>query len=101
MPTVGETSRYIRSKNAGPFWITLDIFCSDQDDYLKIKNSPNMNKKVIGNLYEVDPEKVKIFFVDSIFVIKVSIPRKVPQGDKYERDMHGGQQYIELSELAL
>ncbi len=29
-------------------------------------------------------------------VIKVSIPRKEPQGSKYERDMHAGQQYIPL-----
>ena len=23
----------IRSKNAGPFWITIDIFCSDDAEY--------------------------------------------------------------------
>jgi len=99
MATMNDLSRYIRSKNAGPFWITMDIFCDDEENYQAIKKSSNMNKDVIGKSYKVDPEMVKIFFVDNIRVIKVSIPREVPQGDAYERDMHGGQQFIELANL--
>ena len=99
MATVSELSRQVRSKNAGPFWITMDIFCDDAQNYQRIKHSPNMTAEVIGGLYEIDPGQVKIFFVDDIHVIKVSIPRKTPQGDPYERDMHGGQQYVELARL--
>ena len=99
MATVKELSRYIRSKNAGPFWITMDIFFNDEANYHTVKNSSNLNQEKIGSLYRVKPDSVKIFFVDNINVIKISIPREVPQGDAYERDMHGGQQYIELANL--
>ena len=30
MLTLGEKVRKIRSKNAGPFWITIDIFCGNK-----------------------------------------------------------------------
>ena len=44
---------------------------------------------------------VKLFFMDDLLVIKVSIPRKAPQGARYERDMHAGQQYIPLLDFEL
>ena len=27
MPKLGERVLRVRSKNAGPFWVTVDIFC--------------------------------------------------------------------------
>ena len=43
MSTLGEKVKKIRSKNAGPFWITIDIFCGDKKIYndvcKKLKNS--------------------------------------------------------------
>ena len=41
--TLGEKVKKIRSKNAGPFWITVDVFCGDKKVYKdvrdKLKNS--------------------------------------------------------------
>jgi len=77
----------------------MDIFCDAQDVYQMIKQSDVINKSNIAEIYHVSEKMVKIFFVDDLLVIKVSIPRVKPQGDKYERDMHAGQQYIQLAEL--
>ena len=30
---LGQMVRKIRSKNAGPFWLTLDIFCVDEENF--------------------------------------------------------------------
>ena len=35
--TLGETASYVRSKNAGPFWMTIDIFCCSEAAYRQIK----------------------------------------------------------------
>ena len=47
MLTLGEKVRKIRSKNAGPFWITIDIFCGNKKIYKevcnKLKNSEIIN----------------------------------------------------------
>jgi hypothetical protein len=98
MATIGESAKYIRSKNAGPFWVTIDIFCETKEAYEKIKFSPNINVQAISRLYSVEEKSVKVFYVDSINVVKFSFPRHMPQGHKYENDMHYGQQYILLAD---
>jgi hypothetical protein len=98
MAKVVEIARYVRSKNAGPFWTTIEVFCDSKEAYEKIKFSKNMTAKKIAELYHVDETKVKVFHVDSINVVKFSYPRPMPQGHKYENDMHAGQQYIFLAE---
>jgi len=30
MAKLGAVVEKVRSKNAGPFWLTIDIFCDDQ-----------------------------------------------------------------------
>ena len=99
--TISDKAKFVRSKNAGPFWITMDIFTANREDYEAIKSSPRMNKKDLGSLFDTDPEVLKLFFMDDLNVIKVSIPRKAPQGARYERDMHAGQQYIPLLDYEL
>lgn len=95
---VKDIARYVRSKNAGPFWVTIEIFCETKEAYVKIKFSPNINAQTIAGLYGVDEKSVKVFYVDSINVIKFSYPRPMTQGHKYENDMHSGQQYILLAD---
>jgi len=99
MAKVQDIAMEVRSKNAGPFWVTIEIFCKDDTSYQIIKNSPNVTKEKVASLYMVDPEKSKWFYCDSIFVVKFSFPRPKPSGHKYENDMHTGQQYIRLAEL--
>jgi hypothetical protein len=98
MAMVQELAQYVRSKNAGPFWVTLEIFCDNDDSYNIIKNSPNITKERVAELYSVDDKKIRVFYVDNIRVIKFSFPRPLPSGHKYENDMHSGQQYIRLAE---
>jgi hypothetical protein len=44
---------------------------------------------------------VKRFEVPDLAVLKISYPRATPQGGTYERDMHGGQQYVRLLKTAV
>lgn len=99
MPMVQDIAMEVRSKNAGPFWVTLEIFCKDDEAYQIIKNSPNVTKEKVAETYMVNPEQIKCFYCDSIYVAKFSFPRPKPSGHKYENDMHTGQQYIRLAEL--
>lgn len=101
MPTIQQVSRFIRSKNAGPFWITIDIFCSDKESYDSIMQSMSLTPDELAKIYDVDAQTVKIYPVPNLLVIKISIPRKLPQGHKYERDMHSGQQYVRILDLEL
>ena len=98
MAKIQDLAQYVRSKNAGPFWVTLEIFCDNDEAYRRIKKSPNIAPEKVAALYGAKTGMVKSFYIDNLRVIKFSYPRPKPSGHKYENDMHAGQQYIRLAE---
>jgi hypothetical protein len=99
MARLGEVCRHIRSKNAGPFWVTIDLFFDGPEQYRRYRDSPALGAELFARLYGVDAGAVKRFPVDSLQVIKISYPRVSPQGGMVERDMHCGQQYARLLDV--
>ena len=101
MPRLGEVCRHVRSKNAGPFWVTVDIFFEDAQSYQRYRNSPSLGPQLFARLYAADPALVKLLPVDGLRMIKISYPRTHPQGWAGERDMHSGQQFARLLEVEM
>ncbi len=101
MPRLRDVCRYVRSKNAGPFWITIDLFFDGPDNYARHADDPAIGVDAVAGLLGVDVAQVKRFKVDSLSVVKLSYPRVEPQGGALERDMHGGQQYVPLLDVQL
>jgi hypothetical protein len=99
MAKIQDLAQYVRSKNAGPFWVTLEIFCDNDESYSRIKNSPNIAPQKVAALYGTNPCMIKSFYIDNLRVIKFSYPRPMSSGHKYENDMHAGQQYIRIAEV--
>ena len=97
MSTLGEKVSRIRSKNAGPFWITIDIFCGKKEIYKDV--CMNLDNSKIANLLRVKGQDLKRFDIEQLNVIKLSFPRKIPQGHILDRDMHGAQIAVLLSEM--
>lgn len=101
MDKLKDVIKSIRSKNAGPFWITIDIFTDNEESYKRLKESNNLTRKSISQLYDVDSNSIKVFHIDSLHTVKISFPQFPPQGHKYERDMHSGQQYVRMLDLEI
>ncbi len=101
MSKVSEVCRHVRSKNAGPFWITVDLFFRDQAAFETYAESPELQVPAIAALFDVDRGSVKRFVLPNLQVLKISYPRRQPQGGALERDMHGGQQYLRLLDVEL
>jgi len=101
MPKVSEVCRHVRSKNAGPFWITVDLFFRDQATFERYFESPELQVPAIAALFDADQGSVKRYVLPNLQVLKISYPRKRPQGGALERDMHGGQQYLRLLDVEL
>jgi len=96
MSTLGKKVQRIRSKNAGPFWITIDIFCGSKKVYQEVLK--NLHNTKIVELFKIPGQTLKRFEIESLNVIKFSFPRKIIQGDIKDRDMHGAQLAVLLSE---
>jgi hypothetical protein len=99
--TLGQLAAQVRSKNAGPFWITLDVFFRSQADFRLVTASTALSKRAIGRLYQVDPATVKYFELPGILAVKISFPRPVTAGSFKDRDLHAGQQHVPLAGLYL
>jgi hypothetical protein len=99
--TLGELAAQIRSKNAGPFWVTLDIFFASEPDYLLAVGSGSLTAQAVAALYRVDPANVKYFELPAIRAVKISFPRPVTAGSFEDRDLHAGQQHVPLIGLRL
>lgn len=100
-PTIGSVAELVRSKNAGPFWQTLDVFLPDDDTYRLVAESAALDEQVIAHLYRTPVETVTIYRLPSIRVVKISFPRPVAQGGVRDRDMHAGQQHVPLAQVRL
>ena len=97
MSILGEKVKKIRSKNAGPFWITIDIFCGSEEVFKDV--CLNLKNSKIANLLMINIKDLKRFEIEKLNVIKFSFPRKIIQGHIFDRDMHGAQLAILLSEM--
>jgi hypothetical protein len=99
--TLGEIALVVRSKNAGPFLITLDVFFRSDADFARIRDADVLTADKIGELYGVDPVLVKRFELPDIKAMKFSMPRAVVAGSFEDRDLHAGQQHVLLALLPI
>lgn len=97
--TLGDLALEVRSKNAGPFWTTLEAFMPDDDTY-RIADRL-ITADLIADLYRVAPETIQIFRIPVLRVVKISFPRRLGQGSLHDRDMHAGQQHVPLAGLTV
>ena len=94
-----ELCSLIRSKNAGPFWLTFDVVARDRDTYRHIVASGVLNAELFTRLYGVASEDILIVHHERAEAVKVSFPRPVRQGDLDDSDSYGGQLYAPLIDL--
>jgi Domain of unknown function (DUF4387) len=101
MARLKDICRHVRSKNAGPFWVTVDLFFDSAESFARYHDHPAIGSAAVAALYGVEPAQVKRFAVESLNVVKLSYPRAQPQGGVVERDMHSGQQFVRLLDVEL
>ena len=101
MATVGEVCTVVRSKNAGPYWVTFDLFFDGPEAFGRYADHPALGAQTFSRLYGVDPALVKHYPVASLNMVKISYARTSPQGGEVERDMHCGQQFVRLLDVQL
>jgi hypothetical protein len=99
MPKLGEVCRHIRSKNAGAFWVTIDLFFDGEEKFKRYRDTTALGPALFERLFGTNPDLVRRIPVDSLQMIKISYPRPHPQGWMRERDMHAGQQFARLLDI--
>lgn len=92
-----DIANVIRSKNAGPFELTLDVLLKDQQMFEKLRQADAINTKVIAQLYQIpETDVISIVYFPNARAIKTTIVRPLPSGALGERDVYGAQQHAPL-----
>jgi hypothetical protein len=98
-PTLRELARMVRSKNAGPFVVTVDLFFDSAAPCRRVLESDLLDTGRIGALYGVEPDAVAVHHVPHANAVKITLPRPLAAGDVGDRDVAGGQQFARLLDL--
>ena len=104
METLGDLADVMRSKNAGPFQITIDLMFNDPAAYARVIKSGALTASVIAPLYKVDAALVRIMPFDRVRAIKITVPRTTGDhgsGSAFDRDVYGAQQHGPLVDLRI
>ena len=94
-----DLAKVIRSKNAGPFTVTIDLVFADRATYAAVLDSPGFTPRAIAELYGVDQSTVLIHPFAAIRTIKVAFPRRISSGAPGDTDVYGSQQHFPLAAL--
>ncbi|KAM0302257.1 hypothetical protein ACHAPM_004248 [Fusarium culmorum] len=105
--TLSDLCRILRSKNAGPYEITIDAMFLSKTNYDTIKASGILSSSNVANAIGIAEEDIIwIGFFDPAMSFKVTIPRirmgvKKSAGGFMENDIHGSQEHIGLANMKL
>jgi len=88
----------IRSKNAGPFVVTIDLFLGDEERYLLAKGSALLTIRGVAAAYSVEESHVKgVYWNDDIRAAKVSLMRWSSSSDPFCSDLFGSHLHTPLA----
>ena len=96
-----DVAKVIRSKNAGPFTLTLDLILESESDLQRVLDAPDFSESHIARIYLVDAQSVRIRPSRGILAIKVSLPRQVSSGAPGDSDVYGSQQHFPLGNISI
>lgn len=96
-----DIAQVIRSKNAGPRRLTLDVMFATEADYEKVAQSEALSRATVARLYAVPEGDIDIIHYPLGRAIKISLPRRTTAGDPGDRDVYGAQQHGPLMRIEL
>jgi hypothetical protein len=89
-----DITEIIRSKNSGPYELTIDLMFSTFDWYKKVCAARVINEALVCRLYKIKAtEIINIINFDPAKAVKVTIKRPLCSGDIGETDVYGAQQH--------
>ena len=94
-----EYTKILRSKNAGPLFITFDLIFHNNEDMRYV--SEHLTKAQIAGAYGVPVEKIDIIVYSVVNSIKITFPRKNISGSLADTDIYGCQQHVPLANIII
>lgn len=80
----------LRSKNAGPFLITLDMIFRERKDYQAVAARKSITKELVAERYGLGVDDVvAVEYIDGLNAVKATYKRRLPAGRPGDPDCYG------------
>jgi hypothetical protein len=101
MALIKDVAKVCKSKNAGPFELTVDVVFDTAETFQRVKATGVLCPALFARLYNVPERHVLFTPYDAAFAFKATFPRLVPAGDFGDTDVYGCQQHAPLLDVDL
>ena len=91
---LSDLARVVRSKNAGPTLLTVDVLFADDAGFARGRAA--LTEAAVALCYGRPLADVRVMEVPAARAIKIVLPRPVPAGGPGDRDVYGAQQHVPL-----
>jgi Domain of unknown function (DUF4387) len=96
-----DAVRVIRSKNAGPLTLTIDLLFDDPSYYERALAAESLTPAEIALRYGVPANTVRVTPCPPALAVKIVIDRKIVAGSPGDCDVYGAQQHGPLLEAEI
>ena len=99
MKRLVDYTKILRSKNAGPLFITFDLIFSGSEemDYVLER----LKKSNVAKAYGIDEKEVDIIAYKVVNSIKITFPRQNISGSLCDNDIYGCQMHMPLANIVV
>jgi hypothetical protein len=99
---LSELASVVRSKNAGPHRLTLDVLFESPETFRRVRDSGALTSAAVSSAYGLPPDAV----VSSVVyepgnAFKFTLRRPIVQGAVGDTDHYGAQQHAPLLEIEI
>jgi hypothetical protein len=101
MAKLRDIAKVCKSKNAGPFEVTIDVMFETKEIYDKVVKSGVINEQLFARLYGVDAKDVLYTPYPAALALKGTIPRRISSGDVGDTDVYGAQQHAPMLDVEI
>jgi len=101
MPRVRDIAQACKSKNAGPFELTIDVVFGDRATFERVRDTGVLGPALFARLYNVREEDVLFTPYPAGNAFKATLPRLVASGDVGDTDVYGAQQHGPLLDVEI
>jgi len=101
MARLGDIAKACKSKNAGPFELTLDIMFGDAATFERVRATGVITPALIARLYNVAESAVVFTEFPPAYEWTATTERRIPSGAVGDTDVYGAQQHAPLLDVQI
>ena len=99
MALIKHIAKVCKSKNAGPFDLTIDLVFEDDATFERVRATGVLGPALFARLYGVAEADVLFTPYPAGRAFKATLPRLVPAGEIGDTDVYGAQQHAPLLDV--